>query len=80
VSRDIISKNFSPIFALCVLFKSLMDIIFGKIKYHITRKGGRGRYGKMSQNDTGGGGGSKISQKSVTYYLNGPSMHVLLFK
>ncbi len=25
----------------------------------------------MSQNDTGGGGGSKISQKSVTYYLNG---------
>jgi hypothetical protein len=27
----------------------------------------------VSPNDTGGeGGGSKIGQKSVTYYLNGP--------
>jgi len=26
----------------------------------------------VSPNDTGGGGGTKIGQKSVAYYLNGP--------
>jgi len=29
----------------------------------------------VSPNDTWGSGGSKIGQKSVTYYLNGPLRH-----
>ncbi len=62
-------KFLSHIFASGVVFNGLKDIIFGK-KCHITQ-GGKG-YRPMSQNDTGGEGGSKISQKSVTYYFNGP--------
>jgi hypothetical protein len=43
-----------------------------------------GRYGTMSQNDTwarwDGGGGVKISQKSVTYFLNGPLCIIVIIK
>jgi hypothetical protein len=51
-------KIFSRIFAFWAVFKGFKDIIFGKIK--------------MSHHMGGPGGGTKISQKSVTYYLNGP--------
>jgi hypothetical protein len=57
VSRDIFSCNFEPYSSILACFKRHY---LEKIYCHITqRHRGRGR-------------GSKITQKSVTYFLNGP--------
>ncbi len=58
VSRDFFLKTLSPIFAFWSVFKGFKDIIFGKIKISPHTGWGWG-HGLISQNDTGGGVGSK---------------------
>ncbi len=54
--------------------------IFHFEKCHVTQGGGGGAREKCHQmSPGGGGGGSKKCQKSVTYYLNGPLPHRIVF-
>jgi hypothetical protein len=69
VSRDIFSKKLATFWYFC-LFKTHSFLKNLNVTSH-TGGGGGGGTGQCHQM-TQGGRGSKIGQKSVTYYLNGP--------
>jgi len=74
VSRDSFSKILSYIHLFLTAFLKEKSYFFGKSKCHVT-----GGSVPVSPNDTWGRGGSKIGQKSVTYYLNGPLQRNLVY-
>jgi len=73
VSRDSFSKILSYIHLFLTAFLKEKSYFFGKSKCHVTPVGGGPcQCHQMTHGAGASGGGVKIGQKSVTYYLNGP--------